>query len=322
MKALLRVATRGSRLALWQAEHVASRLRELVRDMKVELVVVRTAGDLGAPAAPAQRGLFTGELERALQEGAADVAVHSLKDLPTRPGEGLALAAVLEREDPRDALIARRPVKLRDLSRSARVGTSSLRRRAQLLALRPDLQVADLRGNVPTRLQRLDAGEYDSIVLAHAGLRRLGLSARVSELFEPHDLLPAPGQGALAVQARAQDRELVQRLSQLDHAPTRLATTAERALLSALEGGCQVPVGALATFDGGRLALAACVAPLDGNGIVRARAAADVAGESEALALGVRVAEELLERGAAPVLARLRETVSERAAAGVLWEEA
>jgi hydroxymethylbilane synthase len=292
--------------------------------VRVERVVVQTSGDRGrdAASATAGRGLFTGELERALSEGSAELAVHSLKDLPTRLAPGLALAAVLEREDPRDALIARPPRRLRELRRGARVGTSSLRRRSQLLALRGDLELVELRGNVPTRLQRLDAGDFDAIVLAHAGLRRLGLEGRVSELFEPQQLLPAAGQGALAVEARAADRELAALLARLDHPATRIATAAERALLGALEGGCQVPVGALATFRERELTLAACVGELDGTRLVRTERSASVHQDHQADALGESVARELVAAGAGPVLERLRHAVLERAAAGLLWEEA
>ena len=318
----MRLATRGSRLALWQAEHVASRLRALAPGTAVELVAVRTAGDARTAAARVARGLFTNELERALQEGAADLAVHSLKDLPTRMAPGLGLAAVLEREDPREALIARPSVALHALPRGARVGTASLRRRSQLLALRSDLDVADLRGNVPTRLQRLDDGEFDAIVLARAGLLRLGLDSRISEVFEPSRLLPAAGQGALAVEAREGDRDLAALLARLEHVPTRLATAAERALLSALEGGCQVPVGALATFQGNQLTLAACVGELDGSRLVRSEGRAVVEDEAGARGLGERVARDLIAAGAGPVLEGLRHAVGERAAAGLLWEEA
>lgn len=321
----LRLATRGSRLALWQADHVAFRLRALDPGARVERVVLQTTGDRcrdSSLQAVGERGLFTGELERALADGSVDLAVHSLKDLPTQLPSELGLAAVLEREDPRDALVAKPLVGLRQLPRGASVGTSSLRRRSQLLALRPDLDVRDLRGNVPTRLQRLDHGDFDALVLARAGLLRLGLDRRVSEVLEPATMLPAAGQGALALQARQHDRSLLELLGRLDHTPTRLATAAERALLARLEGGCQVPVGTLATFTGDVLTLDAFVGDLDGSQVVRERSAAAVGNEQEALALGVSVAERLIDRGAGPILARLREALAERAAAGIVWEEA
>ena len=319
----LRLATRGSRLALWQADHVAARLLALAPELRVERVVLQTGGDRGRDAASVvERGLFTRELERALSDGSVELAVHSLKDLPTRLAPGLALGAVLEREDPRDALIARPAGRLSDLRRGARVGTSSLRRRSQLLALRNDLEVVELRGNVPTRLERLDAGDCDAIVLARAGLRRLGLEDRIGELFEPRQMLPAAGQGALAVEMRDGDAELAALLSRLDHSATRRATAAERALLGALEGGCQVPVGALATFRERELTLAACVGELDGTRIVRMEGTARADDDSQARALGERVARELVAAGAGPVLERLRHAVAERASAGVLWEEA
>lgn len=321
----LRLATRGSRLALRQAAHVAFRLQALEPELRVERVVLQTTGDRSRDRAlqsTEERGLFTRELERALLDGSVDLAVHSLKDLPTQLPPELGLAAVLEREDPRDALVARPLVGLRELPSGARLGTSSLRRRSQLLALRRDLDVRDLRGNVPTRLQRFDRGDFDAVLLARAGLLRLGLDRRVSEVLEPATMLPAPGQGALAVQARQHDRRLVELLARLDHAPTRLATAAERALLARLEGGCQVPVGALASFAGDVLTLDAFVGDLDGSQAVRERAAAPVRSEDEAVALGENVADRLIARGAGPILARLRAAVAERAAAGVLWQEA
>lgn len=316
----LRLATRGSRLALWQADHVTSLLQASEPVLRVERVVLQTAGDRSRDRAlhsVGEQGLFTRELERALMDGSVDLAVHSLKDLPTQLPSELGLAAVLEREDPRDALVAKPLVGLRELPSGARVGTSSLRRRSQLLALRGDLDVRDLRGNVPTRLQRLERGDFDAVVLARAGLLRLGLDRRASEVLEAATLLPAAGQGALALQARRGDRDLVERLGRLDHSPTRLATAAERALLARLEGGCQVPVGALATFAGDRLTLDAFVGDVDGSQVVRERGVSEAKDEQQALALGEQVAEQLLARGAGPILARLREAVAERAAAGV-----
>jgi hydroxymethylbilane synthase len=321
---VLRLATRGSRLALWQADHVAERLRAAQPDVRVERVVLTTTGDRirdRALSAVGERGLFTRELEQALCERRVDVAVHSLKDVPTQFPAGLTLGAVLEREDARDALLSRGSG-LRALPRAARIGTSSLRRRSQLLAARPDLDVRDLRGNLPTRIARLDQGDFDAIVLARAGLLRLQLGDRIDEVLDTSVMLPAVGQGALAVQCRGDDELARGLLAQLDHAPTRLSTAAERALLARLEGGCQVPVGALASFSGESLSLDAYVGDVDGSAGLRRRGSAAVADEGAARALGVRVAEELLAAGARPILARLREAVSERAAAGVLWEEA
>jgi hydroxymethylbilane synthase len=274
------------------------------------LVPLSTAGDL-LPDTPLTvrlgKAFFTGEIERALADGEIDLAVHSLKDLPTDSPPGLAIAAVPAREDPRDALVTARATgtkgALHALPRGARVGTSSPRRRAQLARLRPDLVAVDLRGNVPTRLRKLDAGEYDALLLAAAGLRRLGLAGRIDELLAPDRFLPAPGQGALAVQIRAGDLATHRLVERLDEPATRAATTAERALLGALEGGCQVPIGALAVVDSGRLRLAAIVVSLDGGDAVEGEIEGGIA---EAAALGARLADDLRARGAAAILASIR----------------
>jgi len=257
------------------------------------------------------KGLFTRELEDALRDQSVHFAVHSLKDLPTRLPDGFAIAAVLERADARDALIAAAPVTLDSLRRGARVGTSSLRRRAQLLARRPDLDIHDLRGNVPTRVDKVLRGELDAAVLALAGLTRLELTSSIVEVLDADVMLPAPGQGALAVEVRSDAMDISALLAPLDHQTTRLATTAERALLAELEGGCQVPVGALArrTADGG-LHLAAGVFDLDGREAVRAELAADVADDAAADALGRAVAARLRELGADAILARVRRASS------------
>ncbi len=305
----LRVGTRGSKLALWQADHVVARLRAGHAGLRVERVIVRTLGDKrpeGALAEIGERGIFTREIEDALRKGSIDLAVHSLKDLPTRIAEGLELGAVLVREDPRDALLSRLAPRLRALPEGARIGTSSLRRRAQLLALRADLKVLDLRGNVPTRLQKLERGECDAIVLARAGLLRLGLEGRIAEVFEPETLLPAVGQGAIGVQIRVGEPRVAGLVAALDHEPTRLATAAERALLARLEGGCQVPVAALGTLAGRRLTLRGLVADVEGREVVRDSEARDVGGEAEARALGEALGERLLRQGGAPILARVR----------------
>jgi hydroxymethylbilane synthase len=305
----LRVGTRGSRLALWQADHVAARLAAIRPGLKVERVVVRTLGDRlpeEALAKIGEKGLFTRDIEDALRRGSIDLAVHSLKDLPTRIAEGLALGAVLVREDPRDALLSRLGQGLSTLGAGSRIGTSSPRRRAQLLVLRPDLRVFDLRGNVPTRVEKLERGECDAIVLARAGLLRLGLEGRITEVIEPDVLLPAVGQGAIAVQIRAEDPRVRDLVAGLDHGPTRLATAAERALLARLEGGCQVPVGALGDLAGRRLTLRGLVADMDGGAVVRDCEARDVSNEAGAEALGQFLGERLLQKGAAPILARVR----------------
>lgn len=309
----LRIGTRGSRLALWQAEHVASRLREANPGLAVETVVLATTGDRVVDVALSKvgdKGLFTRELEEALGAGTIDVAVHSLKDLPTEtPGE-LGLGAILEREDPRDALVGPAKDGLDGLPAGARVGTSSLRRRAQLLARRPDLRIVDLRGNVPTRLAKVERGECDAAVLALAGLRRLGLEHAVGAILEPDLLLPAPGQGAVAVQSRRGDARVASLLAPVDHEPTRLAVAAERALLARLEGGCQVPVGALATPVPGGLRLHGLVADVDGSVVLRSELGGAVADEPAATALGEQLATWLLGTGAGEILSRVRAAVA------------
>lgn len=255
-----------------------------------------------------EKGLFTAELETDLRAERTDCAVHSLKDLPTADPDGLAVVALLEREDPRDALVVRAGSTVRslqELPQGARVGTSSLRRRAQLLALRPDLDIQELRGNVGTRLRKIDEGQVDAALLAAAGLNRLGLGERIVSLLDPPEWLSAPGQGAIAVQARANDLPMRALLEQLDHAPTRHAITAERALLAALEGGCQVPIGAAVVQQGDTLILHACIADVGGRTVLRgSRAVAPGAPEQA----GIALAEELLAAGASEILEELRAT--------------
>jgi hydroxymethylbilane synthase len=305
----VRIGTRGSDLARWQASEVSRRLRLAHPGLAVEELVIPTLGDRvqDAPLSKiGDKGLFTRELEVALGAGAIDLAVHSLKDLPTALPAGMALAAVLERDDPRDALVAPAGTSLASLPAGFRVGTSSLRRRAQLLARHPALRLIDARGNLPTRLAKLDRGEYDGLVLARSGLMRLGLEARIAEVIEPGDVMPAVGQGALAIETRAGDGRITALVAALEHRPTRLATSAERACLARLEGGCQVPVGALGTLDGDELTLAGVVADLDGKAVVRDTVISKVRGEHDAARAGTRLAEQLLAKGAAVILARLR----------------
>ncbi len=306
----LRIGTRASALALWQARHVEALIRALPDAPAVELVPIVTSGDLQTQLplwAVRGRAFFTKELDRALHESRIDLAVHSLKDLPTDLEPELALAAVLEREDPRDALISRGGAPLAALPRGARVGTSSLRRRAFLVRARPDLQLLELRGNVPTRIERLERGDYDAIVLAAAGLKRLGLEARVTERLAATDFPPAVSQGAIGICTRTADADTRRWVSRLDHATTRLATTAERALLRRIEGGCQVPLGALAELTDGRIDLRAVVCALDGTSSLAAagHCAADV---EAARGLGERLAEELLAQGAGRLIAEQRAT--------------
>jgi hydroxymethylbilane synthase len=299
---VVRIATRSSELALRQARLVEAAL--LALGVRAELVTYTTVGDrrLDQPLSSiGAKGLFTAELEADLLAGRVDCCVHSLKDLPTASPPGLAVVAQLEREDPRDALVpgpGTSATSLAELPPGARIGTSSLRRRAQLLALRPDLEVRELRGNVNTRLRKVDAGEVDAAILAAAGLHRLGFHERVAAYLGPPVWLPAAGQGAIAVQARADDRRLGPTLARLDHAATSRETAAERAFLAALEGGCQVPIGALAAH--GRLH--GLIASVDGGHVVRGDAVLD---EEDAAAAGVRLADELRARGGDAILREL-----------------
>ena len=311
----LRIASRGSQLALWQSRAVESALRAASDgSIDVRIDVVKTLGDriLDVPLAKiGDKGLFTKELDEALLRGDADLAVHSLKDVPTRLPDGLVLAAVTEREDPRDVLIGREGFVggLDDVPAGARVGTSSLRRRAQLRAARPDVEVLDLRGNLNTRLAKLDAGDYDAIVLAAAGVKRLGWSERISAYLDAPAWLPAVGQGALAVVTREDSEDVMNLLRPIQHAPTAAATTAERGFLRALEGGCQIPIGALGSVDGGRLTLHGLVADLDGTRILREQESGSV---DDAEQTGRRLADRLTALGASEILDRIRGATSDR----------
>jgi hydroxymethylbilane synthase len=307
-RAVLRIGTRASALALWQARHVRALLGALPGAPAVELVPITTSGDLQTQVplwTVRGRAFFTKELDRALLEERIDLAVHSLKDLPTELEPGLALAAVLEREDPRDALVSRDGRALKALLVGARVGTSSLRRRAFIGRLRPDLRLLELRGNVPTRLERLERGDYDAIVLAAAGLKRLGRDAHITERLEPADFPPAVSQGTIGVCAREGDAATACWLEPLDHPATRLATAAERALLRRIEGGCQVPLGALARLEAGSIHMHAVVCTLDGTRSLSAEGCAPADAEA-ALGLGERLAEELLAQGATELIAAQR----------------
>jgi hydroxymethylbilane synthase len=292
---MLVIGSRGSQLALWQARWVQARLAELGLESRIE--IIKTTGDkvLSVPlSSVGGKGLFTKEIEDALLAREVDLAVHSLKDLPTEIPTGLQITAIPEREDARDAMVGHR---LSELREGARVGTSSLRRSAQLRRLRPDLQVESVRGNVDTRLRKLDEGQYDSIVLAAAGLTRLGWSSRIAEFLEPDVMCPAVGQGALAIETRVGENAC----RALEHAPTRAAVTAERALLSALGGGCLTPIGAHARVEGEQLHLMAIVLSADGARSVGDRAEGPV---TEAQRIGRELGEKLLEQGAARLLDR------------------
>lgn len=308
----LRIGTRASALALWQAHHVEGLLNAQRAGVPVELVHISTAGDLQGevPLWQAEgRAFFTKEIDRALLEGTIDVAVHSLKDLSTELESGLTLAATLARADPRDALLTRAGVTLAQLPPGARVGTSSLRRRAFLTRTRPDLRHAELRGNVPTRIERLKNGDYDAIILAAAGLARLNLLDQVSELLPPELFAPAVSQGIIGICARTSDAATLRRLLPLDDREARLAASAERALLRRIEGGCQVPLGALATVTDRMLRLQAQVCALDGSRFLSAQGAGP-ASIADAVSLGQRVADDLLAHGAGELMARERARLS------------
>ncbi len=292
---MLTIASRGSQLALWQAHWVQARLSELGHECRIE--IIKTTGDkiTDVPLAKVgTKGLFTKEIEEALLDGRADLAVHSLKDLPTELAEGLELAAVPEREDPRDAMVGSTLAKL---ALGAKVGTSSLRRSAQLRALRPDLIVESIRGNLDTRLRKLDEGQFDAIVLAAAGLKRLGWGDRISELFEPEVMCCAVGQGALAIETAG--GKGLQAAAALNHAPTQTAVTAERAVLASLGGGCQVPIGAHAVVMGDRIALRGVVIAPDGSELIRELIEGAAADAAE---LGRTVGRRLLDGGGKRIL--------------------
>ncbi|MEE8240594.1 MAG: hydroxymethylbilane synthase [Nitrospirales bacterium] len=296
------VGTRGSPLALWQAEWVQQQLREIAPQLSVEVQRIKTSGDkiLDVPLAKiGGKGLFVKEIEEALLRGEIDLAVHSMKDVPTALPDGLGILCIPPRENPQDVLVSRQGQTLEQLPTGARIGTSSLRRQAQLLRRRPDFHISMLRGNLDTRLRKVREGEFDAIVLAAAGLRRMGWVDQVTEYLAPEVSLPAIGQGALAIEGRTSDSFVRDLLQPLDDPPTRTAVTAERALLDRLEGGCQVPIGAHATITGDRLALDALIASVDGRRVVRDRIEGPV---SDARDLGLQLAERLLSQGGDEIL--------------------
>ncbi|WP_347016674.1 hydroxymethylbilane synthase [Acinetobacter seifertii] len=301
----LKIATRQSPLALWQAEHIRARLQELHPDLTVELVKFVTQGDkiLDTPLAKiGGKGLFVKELEAALLDGRADLAVHSMKDVPMALPEGLTLAVICEREDPLDAFVSNHFEKFADLPQGARVGTSSLRRKSQILKQRPDLQIIDLRGNVGTRLGKLDDGQYDAIILASAGLKRLGLENRIRHSIEPNVSLPAVGQGALGLECRADDQEVLALIQPLLHIETDVCVRAERAFNAYLEGGCQVPIAGYATLQDGKIHIEGRVGSVDGQTLLRAELNDEI---HNAQQLGENLARNLLEQGAGDLLKAL-----------------
>jgi len=305
MKSTLRIATRKSPLALWQAEHVKARLMDAHAGLNVELVTFTTKGDkiLDTPLAKiGGKGLFVKELETAILEGKADIAAHSIKDVPMEFPEGLFLSTILEREEPCDALVSNTFDSVQNLAEGAIVGTCSLRRKCQLLSKRPDLIIKDLRGNVNSRLEKLDNGDYDAIILACAGLVRLEMANRIKQRISSSWILPAVGQGAVGLEAREGDIETLELISVLQHEDTTDRITAERALNKRLQGGCQVPIASYAMLDGDTLHLQALVGEPDGSLIIQG----DISGHrSDAEELGEKLADDLLSRGAKEILEKL-----------------
>ena len=302
---ILRIATRKSPLALWQAHYVSNMLQHHHPELKIELVTMVTQGDkiLDTPLAKVGgKGLFVKELEVGMLEGRADIAVHSMKDVPVEFPTGLHLAVICEREDPRDAFVSNNFKSLEELPQGARLGTSSLRRQSQIAALRPDLKIIDLRGNVNTRLKKLDNGEYDAIILAAAGLKRLEFEDRITQFIGTDVCLPAIGQGAVGIECRSDDARVHNLIAPLNDNKTQIRVTAERAMNERLQGGCQVPIAGYAEFEHGLIMLRGLVGQVDGNKIIRG----DIAGPAEnAEELGVVLAEDLLSRGADKILNEL-----------------
>lgn len=305
MKAKLTIGTRQSLLALWQSNHIAALLREKYPECEVVLKKIVTKGDriLDVPLAQiGGKGLFTKEIETELADGTIDLAVHSLKDMPTVLPEGLCLTAITERANVGDAFVSNKYTSFEELPLGAVIGTSSLRRKAQLLAARPDLQIMDLRGNVDTRLRKLDEGLYDAIILAAAGLERLGHGDRITALIPPDVCLPAVGQGALAIEARTADDEVRSMLEFLNDLPTKQSTDAERAFLGLLEGGCQVPIGVHADVAGEQIKIEAIIAALDGSTVLRDTITGKV---ENAVALGQQLGKKMLAAGGQEILAAI-----------------
>ena len=302
------IGTRGSKLALWQASYIA-RLLEEKASAQVELRIIKTKGDKILDVALskiADKGLFVKEIENELLAGGIDLAVHSMKDLPTEIPDGLIIAATTEREDNRDALISLQYNNFNELPKGAVVGTSSLRRKAQLLSLRPDLEAAEIRGNVDTRIKKLQSGEYQAIIMAIAGLKRLGMADYVKQVFSVDDFMPAVGQGAIGIEARAGDAKVLGLLDKINNRKNLAEVTAERALMKELQGGCQVPVGAIAVANDGVIELKALVASLDGTEIIKGqhRGSSD-----EAELVGIELAQRLKSEGAEKILDEIRKAV-------------
>jgi hydroxymethylbilane synthase len=303
----LRIATRSSLLALWQAEEVSRRLGLLYPELKVTLVKMVSRGDVLVDSPLAKiggKGLFVKELEAGMLEGIADIAVHSMKDVPVSFPPGLEIGVIMEREDPRDAFVSNQFDSLADMPAGSIVGTSSLRRQCQILEVYPQLTINWVRGNVNTRLSKLDAGEYDALILASAGLKRLGFESRIKMAIEPEDCLPSIGQGAVGIEVRSDDDAVKELLAPLADGDTTSRITAERALNETLNGGCQVPIAGFALLNNGELYLRALVGEPDGSVILRAEKTGPV---EQAVSLGIQVAEDLLAQGASKILAKLHE---------------
>ncbi|MFA6232638.1 MAG: hydroxymethylbilane synthase [Bacteroidota bacterium] len=307
MKKTLVIGTRGSALALWQAEHVQARLKKRFRDLDVELRIIKTKGDKILDQSLSKigdKGLFTREIEHALLKKTVDIAVHSLKDLPTETPAGLTIAAISTREEVNDVLISTKWKSIADLPEGAVIATGSLRRTAQLRHLRPDLQIIDIRGNLNTRMQKFDASEWDGMMLAYAGVKRLGWEHRIAQVIPTSLVLPAVGQGALGIEIRDGDTETAKYVASLNDEESAAAAMAERALLRTLEGGCQIPIGAYARRIGSRLTLDAMVASIDGT--IRLDTRGTTTDFSHAAELGVRIANKLLANGAREILDAIR----------------
>ena len=299
---IIRIGTRGSKLALWQANLIAMAMESKYPDLEVELVLVTTKGDkiLDSPLSKiGGKGLFTKELEVQMLEGEIDLAVHSLKDVPTELPPEFTLAAVVKRAEPFDAFVSNKYKSFADLPYNAKIGTSSLRRRAQILTIRPDLHIDDLRGNVDTRLKRLDKGDFDGIILAAAGLKRLGHERRITEILPTSLMLPAVGQGAIAIETLTTNDKLIDMLRFLDDVDTRIATDTERAFLKVVEGGCQVPVGVFAEVSDNKITVEALIASLDGQMVIRDKLIGSV---EDSVALGEDLANKLLNNGGREIL--------------------
>jgi hydroxymethylbilane synthase len=304
MKSKIMLGTRGSKLAVWQAEWVKARLEGIYKGLTVELLKIKTTGDkiLDVPLAKVGgKGLFVKEIEEAMLRGEIDIAVHSMKDVPVAFPPELHLPVICEREDPRDALISN-GVKFADLPHGAKIGTSSLRRSCQLLSIRPDLRIVQLRGNLETRFRKLGEKEFDAMILAAAGVKRLGWQERITECISAEISLPAIGQGAIGIECRKDDAETNKMIAALNHDETSICVTAERACLAKLEGGCQVPIAAHAVLDGAHLKMRGLVGSVDGKIILRSEAEGSAA---DAGAIGLRLAEDLLSKGADRILAEV-----------------